>query len=243
MSNGSTSPGGLRRPPFGAPSTDPATLLTEAALPTRFGDFRIAAFQVDGDPAEAIALIHGDVGGGAVPLVRLHSECLTGEALGSLRCDCGDQLDTALARIAEAGCGVLVYLRQEGRGIGLVNKLRAYALQDGGLDTVDANLALGLPVDAREYGSAAAVLRTLGVRRVRLLTNNPAKRRALEEAGIDVVERVAVEVVPNPTNARYLLTKAARMGHVLSWGESLAPTGERNGALNGAAHQAGIGDG
>ncbi len=242
MSDGSTAPGGLRQPPFGASSNEQAILLTEAALPTRFGDFRIAAFQVHGDPAEAIALIHGDPAGGVAPLVRLHSECLTGEALGSLRCDCGDQLAGALARIAEAGCGVLIYLRQEGRGIGLVNKLRAYALQDGGLDTVDANLALGLPVDAREYGSAAAVLRALGVQRVRLLTNNPAKRRALEDAGIAVVERVAVEVPPNPTNARYLLTKAARMGHVLSRGESPA-AGAIDGALNGAAHQAGIGDG
>jgi GTP cyclohydrolase II len=242
MTRGSTSPDGLRGPPSGAMLSDQASLLTEAALPTRFGDFRIAAFQVHGDPAEAIALIHGDLTGGPTPLVRLHSECLTGEALGSLRCDCGDQLTAALARIAEVGCGVLVYLRQEGRGIGLVNKLRAYALQDGGLDTVDANLALGLPVDAREYGSAAAVLRALGVQRVRLLTNNPAKRRALEQAGIEVVERVAAEVPPNATNANYLLTKAARMGHVLSWGESPAPSGGLEGALNGAAHQAGIGD-
>jgi GTP cyclohydrolase II len=192
------------------------TLLCEAALPTRFGEFRIAAFSVAGDPVETLALLRGDPTSAGTPLVRLHSECLTGEALGSLRCDCGDQLDAALARIATAGDGVLLYLRQEGRGIGIVNKIRAYALQDAGMDTVQANLALGLPVDGRRYASAAAVLRFLGISSVRLLTNNPAKRRALERHGVRVAERVAIESPANDTNHRYLMTKVQRMGHLLN---------------------------
>jgi GTP cyclohydrolase II len=191
------------------------TRLADAALPSRFGEFRVAVFGVDGVSAESPALIHGDLNHDPAPLVRLHSECLTGDVLGSLRCDCGEQLAASLDRIAEAGAGVLLYLRQEGRGIGLANKIRAYALQDGGLDTVDANLALGLPVDAREYASAAAILRHLGLRRVRLLTNNPAKLRALEQHGIAVVERVPLEVPPNSANRGYLRTKVARMGHFL----------------------------
>jgi GTP cyclohydrolase II len=196
--------------------SDGVSCLASATLPTRFGEFRIAVFQVDGTGDESPALIYGDLHGDAVPLVRLHSECLTGDVLGSMRCDCGEQLSISLEQIAEYGVGVLLYLRQEGRGIGLVNKIRAYSLQDTGLDTVDANLALGLPVDAREYGSAAAILQHLGLREIRLLTNNPAKLRALQLHGVDVVERVPIEIRPNSANQQYLKTKAVRMGHLLA---------------------------
>ncbi len=199
-----------------AESVHPITLLSQALLPTRFGDFNVAVFDIDGTPGEAVALMRGSLGGNAIPLVRLHSECLTGDVLGSLRCDCGEQLSEALALIASADSGVLLYLRQEGRGIGLANKIRAYALQDKGLDTVDANLALGLPVDRREYASAAAILCKLGLRQVRLLTNNPLKSAALERHGIEVVERVPLAVRPNSVNRRYLRTKADRMGHLLA---------------------------
>ncbi len=193
----------------------PVTLLSQAALPTRFGEFKVAVFDIDGTPGEAVALMRGPLGADVIPLVRLHSECLTGDVLGSLRCDCGQQLMAALAQIAKADSGVLLYLRQEGRGIGLANKIRAYALQDTGLDTVDANLALGLPVDRREYASAAAILRELGLRQVRLLTNNPLKHAALERHGIQVIERVPISIPPNSVNRSYLRTKANRMGHLL----------------------------
>jgi GTP cyclohydrolase II len=187
-------------------------------LPTRFGQFDVAIFQDTGASAESLALMRGDLRGQAEPpLVRLHSECLTGDVLGSLRCDCGEQLEASLRLIAEANSGVLLYLPQEGRGIGLANKIRAYALQDGGLDTVDANLALGLPVDRRDYTTAAAILRQLGVLRVRLLTNNPRKHAALEQHGVTVVERVPLMVPPNPINHQYLRTKADRMGHLLAF--------------------------
>jgi len=199
-----------------ANSVHPISLLSQAHLPTRFGDFDVAVFEIDGTPGEAVALMQGPLDGNTIPLVRLHSECLTGDVLGSLRCDCGEQLDEALALIASADSGVLLYLHQEGRGIGLANKIRAYALQDQGLDTVDANLALGLPVDRREYASAAAILRHLGLRQVRLLTNNPLKSAALELHGIQVVERVPLAVRPNSVNQRYLRTKADRMGHLLA---------------------------
>ena len=193
----------------------------EAALPSRFGDFRIAVFRIAGEETEVIAMVRGNVRTAAPVLVRLHSECLTGESLGSLRCDCGEQLASALERIGGTDRGVLLYLRHEGRGIGLFDKIRAYALQDGGLDTVDANVALGLPIDARDYASAAAVLRQLGVRRVRVLTNNPTKLRALREHGIDVVERVPLEAPPNPVSLPYLRTKRRRMGHLLAADEDL----------------------
>jgi 3,4-dihydroxy 2-butanone 4-phosphate synthase/GTP cyclohydrolase II len=191
--------------------------LAQATLPTRFGEFKVAVFTVDGTPGEVLALTRGSFDADVVPLVRLHSECLTGDVLGSLRCDCGQQLEAALALIACAPSGVLLYLPQEGRGIGLANKIRAYALQDQGLDTVDANLALGLPVDRREYSSAALILRTLGLSRVRLLTNNPLKRAALERYGIEIVERVPLAVPPNSVNHHYLRTKADRMGHLLAF--------------------------
>ena len=195
----------------------PVTLLARASLPTRFGDFDIAVYEVDGAPGEVAALTRGPLAGEAPPLVRLHSECLTGDVLGSLRCDCGQQLAAALALIARAPSGVLLYLPQEGRGIGLANKIRAYALQDRGLDTVDANLALGLPVDRREYASAAHILRHVGLRQVRLLTNNPLKSAALEQHGIQVAERVPLTIPPNAVNHHYLRTKADRMGHLLAF--------------------------
>ncbi len=191
------------------------TLEAEASLTTRFGTFNIGVFTVEGAPGEIAALSHGPLHGDAIPLVRLHSECLTGDVLGSMRCDCGQQLDAALELIGSAPCGVLLYLPQEGRGIGLANKIRAYALQDRGLDTVDANLALGLPVDRRDYAAAAHVLHSLGLRRVRLLTNNPLKHTALEQNGIEVTERVPLAIAPNPINHNYLRTKADRMGHLL----------------------------
>jgi GTP cyclohydrolase II len=189
--------------------------LSNARLPTRIGTFDATVFLDSRNGTEPIALVHGDLARRDAPLVRLHSECLTGDVLGSLRCDCGAQLSRALTAIVAEGAGVLVYLRQEGRGIGLANKLRAYALQDRGLDTVAANAALGLPVDAREYGAAAAILADLGLKRVRLMTNNPDKSAALEEHGIRVIERVPLPALPNPVNLPYLETKAARLGHLL----------------------------
>jgi GTP cyclohydrolase II len=206
----------MRQEPLVVLPVQTVTLLAQAALPTRFGEFAVAVFEVEGMPGEVAALTRGPLHADVVPLVRLHSECLTGDVLGSLRCDCGQQLSVALGLIASAGSGVLLYLPQEGRGIGLANKIRAYALQDRGLDTVDANLALGLPVDRREYDSAAAILRQLGVRKVRLLTNNPLKAAALELHGVQVVERVPLAVPPNSVNRAYLRTKADRMGHLLT---------------------------
>ncbi|HEV2594054.1 MAG TPA: GTP cyclohydrolase II [Sphingomicrobium sp.] len=176
---------------------------------------QIVAFRASDDGSEHVALIIGAFAG-EPPLVRLHSECLTGDVFGSLKCDCGPQLKEALQIIRESGSGVLLYLRQEGRGIGLANKIRAYALQDRGLDTVEANLRLGFADDVREYGHAAAMLRALGIDRVRLLTNNPNKVKGLSTAGITVVERVSHQMAANPHNADYLATKRKRSGHFLS---------------------------
>jgi len=163
--------------------------------------------------------VHGDIGDGEDLLVRVHSECLTGDVFGSRRCDCGPQLHAALRRVADEGRGVVLYMRgHEGRGIGLLHKLQAYELQDSGQDTVDANLALGLPADARDYGQGAQILAELGVRSMRLLTNNPAKRAGLEGYGLSITERVPLEVVPNADNLHYLRTKRDRMGHVLEDG-------------------------
>lgn len=188
-------------------------LLAETRLPTRHGEFRLHLYAFAG--GEYPVLLAGEVAGDGL-LTRLHSECLTGDVLGSLRCDCGEQLDLALARIAREGRGALLYLSgHEGRGIGLANKLRAYALQDMGLDTVEANQALGLPVDARDYRAAAAILRHLGVRSVQLLSNNPAKARALQALGIGVQRQLGHEVPANPTNQRYLAAKRERLGHRL----------------------------
>ncbi|MGI4731918.1 MAG: GTP cyclohydrolase II [Janthinobacterium lividum] len=191
------------------------TIAARARLPVAGAEHaEIVAFRTPEQPGEHVALLIGAPDGGP-PLVRLHSECLTGDMLGSLKCDCGPQLTAAIAAIAAAGWGILLYLRQEGRGIGLVNKLRAYALQDQGFDTVDANTRLGFAVDARDYRVAARMLALLGQHRVRLLTNNPQKVAQLTAAGIDVVVRVPHHLPPNPHNERYLATKRDRTGHQL----------------------------
>lgn len=190
-------------------------IASRARLPSRFAEkTEIVAFRAEGDSAEHVALIIGAPNGQA-PLVRLHSECLTGDALGSLKCDCGPQLADALAAIVAAGWGILLYMRQEGRGIGLVNKLRAYALQDQGFDTVDANIRLGFGDDERDFGIAAAMLEALSQRKVRLLTNNPRKTEGLEAAGIEVAEQVPLKSGLNPHNEAYLDTKRRRSGHQL----------------------------
>jgi 3,4-dihydroxy 2-butanone 4-phosphate synthase/GTP cyclohydrolase II len=186
-------------------------------MPTRFGEFTAHVYRSELDGEEHLALVKGAVAGSEAPLVRVHSECLTGDVLGSLRCDCGEQFERALAEIEREGVGALVYLRgHEGRGIGLGHKIRAYALQDDGLDTVEANLSQGLPVDDREYGTGAQILADLGVRRMRLMTNNPRKFHGLEGYGLEVVERVPLLVEPNPENVRYLQTKRTRMGHLIA---------------------------
>jgi 3,4-dihydroxy 2-butanone 4-phosphate synthase / GTP cyclohydrolase II len=191
--------------------------VAETRLPTAHGRFAAYGYRITIDGSEHVALVHGDLTGDEPVLTRVHSECLTGDVFGSSRCDCGPQLDEALDRIVQEGRGVVVYLRgHEGRGIGLVAKLQAYQLQDGGRDTVDANLDLGLPADARHYGAATQILRDLGVRSVRLLTNNPDKVTSLTEYGVPVVERVPLAVRPNDHNLGYLLTKRDRMGHQLS---------------------------
>ena len=196
------------------------TIASRARLPVAAcEDAEIVAFRALDDLREHVALVIGTQDGDRAPLVRLHSECLTGDILGSLKCDCGPQLDAALRAMAEetrtGGWGVLLYLRQEGRGIGLINKLRAYRLQDQGFDTVDANNRLGLPTEARDFPVAARMLDLLGVSRIRLMTNNPAKVEALRDVGVDVIERVPHQLPPNPHNARYLETKRDRTGHLL----------------------------
>lgn len=194
------------------------TSVYSARLPTIYGKFRMTVYHTD-DEKEHVCLSLGEIKD-ASPLVRVHSECLTGDVFGSVRCDCRDQLLFAFQSIADEGRGIVVYLRQEGRGIGLTNKVMAYALQDEGLDTVDANLHLGLPVDARSYAVAAAILHDQGVQQVRLLTNNPRKVLDLEAGGIEVVQRVPHEIEPRPENQEYLKTKADRLGHL--FGDSSA---------------------
>ena len=184
-----------------------------ANLPTLFGHFNIVAFWNNRDEKDHVAIVHGDVMGRENVPVRLHSECLTGDALGSLRCDCRDQLGVALERIADEPFGIVLYLRQEGRGIGLLNKIRAYQLQDGGLDTVEANLALGFRDDERDFAVAAHMLHTLGVRSIHLMTNNPKKVDELRRYEIDVVERMPHIIPPNKHNRFYLETKSRRSGH------------------------------
>jgi GTP cyclohydrolase II len=188
--------------------------VARAKLPTRYGTFEMFVYDTP-EHKEHVTLTLGAIHDGGEPvLVRVHSECLTGDVLGSSRCDCGEQLDDSLRYLQEQGRGVLLYLRQEGRGIGLANKISAYALQEQGLDTVEANLALGLPEDMRDYRVAAEMLLDLGVWRVHLLTNNPAKIEGLERYGVEVVERIPLGMAPNPSNVGYLQTKREKMGHL-----------------------------
>ncbi|GAB2695746.1 bifunctional 3,4-dihydroxy-2-butanone-4-phosphate synthase/GTP cyclohydrolase II [Nocardia thraciensis] len=192
--------------------------VAEARIPTRFGEFRAVGYKSIYDDVEHVALVRGDIGvdGGEDVLVRVHSECLTGDVFGSLRCDCGPQLEAALEMVATEGRGVVLYMRgHEGRGIGLMHKLQAYQLQDSGHDTVDANIELGLPADARDYGTGAQILVDLGISSMRLLTNNPAKRVGLDGYGLSITERVPMPVRATPENLRYLRTKRDRMGHDL----------------------------
>ncbi len=189
--------------------------VASSRLPTRFGDFMIHAFEDPQTHKEHVALSMGTVGDGEPVLMRVHSECLTGDGFGSLRCDCGPQLDAAMQKVAAAGRGVILYLRQEGRGIGLLNKVRAYHLQDQGADTVEANEQLGFAPDLREYSMCEDMLTHLGVKSVRLMTNNPRKVAALEAHGIDVIERVPLMTGRNPHNEHYLDTKQGKMGHML----------------------------
>jgi 3,4-dihydroxy 2-butanone 4-phosphate synthase/GTP cyclohydrolase II len=189
--------------------------IAEFALPTAYGEFRGIAYESSVDEICHVAMVMGDVGDGKNILVRVHSECLTGDALHSVRCDCGEQRDAALAAIAREGRGVLLYLHQEGRGIGLANKLRAYALQDRGADTVEANVLLGLPADKREYGIGSQILADVGVREMRLLTNNPKKISGLDGFGLKIVERVPIAVEPGEYNRAYMTTKRDKMGHLL----------------------------
>ena len=187
-----------------------------AKLPTEYGEFRVHAFENQIDKQTHLALVFGDVGDGRDVLVRVHSQCLTGDVLRSVRCDCGAQLDKALCRIAGEGRGVLLYLSQEGRGIGLANKIRAYSLQDQGLDTVEANERLGFKPDQRDYGIGVQILREIGVRSMRLLSNNPRKLVAIEGYGLSVTEWLPLEIRPSPSNLRYLTTKRSKLGHFLS---------------------------
>jgi len=190
--------------------------VTEAKLPTRYGEFIAVAYKSSVESTEHVALVKGDISGDEPVLVRVHSACLTGEVFASLRCDCGDQVRIAMQSIAEEGRGVFLYMRQEGRGIGFHNKLRAYALQDKGMDTVEANIALGFPADLRDYGIGAQILADLGLHNIRLLTNNPKKVVGLESYGLKIVETVPLIATPNPYNIHYLETKQKKMGHLLN---------------------------
>jgi GTP cyclohydrolase II len=190
-------------------------LIAQAALPTRYGRFTICGFKGRGPLDEAIALVRGRLNGKTAPLVRVHSQCLTGDVLGSLRCDCQAQLELSLKKIGQAGSGILLYLPQEGRGIGLMNKLRAYQLQDGGMDTVEANETLGFAADARDYDFSAQILKKLGATKIRLLSNNPEKVRQLESSGIRVVQRIPCQPRISKISRAYLQTKKSKMGHIL----------------------------
>jgi 3,4-dihydroxy 2-butanone 4-phosphate synthase / GTP cyclohydrolase II len=191
------------------------TKVAEAKLPTKFGDFKIIAYRSTTDPTEHVAVVMGNVNTEEPVLVRVHSQCLTGDVFHSLRCDCGEQIEHAMKRIAEEGRGVVLYMRQEGRGIGLHNKIKAYALQDKGMDTVEANLALGFKADQRDYGVGAQILCDLGIRNLRLMTNNPKKMSGLSAYGLKIVEQLPITTKPNVHNKRYLKTKQDKMGHLL----------------------------
>jgi len=193
-----------------------ATLVAQAELPTRYGRFQIYGFRGRRPDQEAIALVHGNMHSRVPPLVRVHSQCLTGDVLMSLRCDCRAQLELSLKEIARAQGGILLYLPQEGRGIGLMNKLRAYELQDRGMDTVEANLSLGFAADARDYEFPAEILKALGAMKIRLLSNNPDKVRQLQSAGVQVVERVPCQPRVSKISRRYMQTKKKKMGHLLA---------------------------
>jgi 3,4-dihydroxy 2-butanone 4-phosphate synthase/GTP cyclohydrolase II len=193
------------------------TRVATTRLPTaRYGEFTVHAYEASVEPHNVVALVKGDVTDGPPPLVRVHSSCVTGDLLDSLKCDCGSQLQLALQMIAEEGRGVLIYLEQEGRGIGLINKLRAYELQEKGADTVQANEMLGFKPDLRDYGVGAQVMVDLGLKKIRFMTNNPMKVAGLEGYGLEIVEWVPLRVPPNPYNRKYLKTKAEKMGHVFS---------------------------
>jgi len=210
-------PDAVTRKPTSGQAGAELLLRAETTLPTRkAGEVRLLVYGDAADSNVLLALVKGKVEPGRPTLVRLHSQCLTGDVFGSERCDCGEQLDAALATIQKAGAGVLVYMFDEGRGIGLLNKIRAYALQDQGQDTVEANHALGFAADMRDYSAGARILSELGVREVRLMTNNPDKVRQLEEYGLAVTERVPIEVAPGKSNREYLRTKRAKFGHLLS---------------------------
>ncbi len=192
------------------------TKVSEAKLPTKYGNFKVIAYKSNTDPDEHVAVVLGNVNTDEPVLVRVHSQCLTGDVFHSLRCDCGEQIDMAMQRIAKEGRGVVLYMRQEGRGIGLHNKIKAYALQDKGMDTVEANLALGFKADERDYGVGAQILADLGVKKMRLMTNNPKKGTGLASYGLEIVEQLPLTTKPNPHNRRYLQTKQKKMGHLLT---------------------------
>ncbi|HJX34991.1 MAG TPA: GTP cyclohydrolase II, partial [Desulfatiglandales bacterium] len=192
--------------------------VAETVLPTSFGEFKALAFVNDIDDYEHLALVKGDISPEKDVLVRVHSQCLTGDVFGSFRCDCGNQLEKAMEMVQKEGAGVILYMQQEGRGIGLANKLKAYALQDQGRDTVEANNELGFEADLRDYGVGAQILSAIGIRKMRLITNNPKKIKGLEGYGLVIKGRVPIETIPRPENMKYLLTKCEKLGHIMKLG-------------------------